>query len=107
MVWCHRRQGHVGFGMLAAQAVRDLTLPTPPAGRGACWVGLEATAMRAVRRYLLDEHGMDRQQLYTQGYWKLGHDPAPHSRGGAGFIGPPGMVMRETAAARLLTPNLR
>ena len=27
MVWCHRRQGHVGFGMLAAQAVRDLTLP--------------------------------------------------------------------------------
>jgi NADPH-dependent ferric siderophore reductase len=68
-VWCHRHQSHAGFGMLAAQAVRDLPLP---AGRGACWVGLEATAMRAVRRYLLDEHGMDREQLHTRGYWKLG-----------------------------------
>jgi len=81
-VWCHRREGHAGFGMLAAQAVRDLTLP---AGRGACWVGLEATAMRAVRRHLLDERGMDRQQLYTRGYWKLGaadhpdHDHLPES----------------------------
>jgi hypothetical protein len=26
----------------------------------------------AVRRHLLDERGMDRQQLYTRGYWKLG-----------------------------------
>jgi NADPH-dependent ferric siderophore reductase len=68
-VWCHRREGQAGFGMLAAEAVRDLALP---AGRGACWVGLEATAMRAVRRHLLDEHGMDRQQLHTRGYWKLG-----------------------------------
>jgi vanillate/3-O-methylgallate O-demethylase len=32
---------------------------------------------------------------------RLTHEVAP------GFIGPPGMVMRETAAARLLTPNLR
>jgi NADPH-dependent ferric siderophore reductase len=69
MVWCHRREDHAGFGMLAAQAVRDLTLP---GGSGACWVGLEATAMRAVRRRLLDERGMERQQLYTRGYWKLG-----------------------------------
>jgi NADPH-dependent ferric siderophore reductase len=68
-VWCHRDDGHAGFGMQAAQAVRDLALP---GGRGACWVGLEATAMRAVRQHLLGERGMDRQQLYTRGYWKLG-----------------------------------
>jgi NADPH-dependent ferric siderophore reductase len=68
-VWCYRGEGHDGFGMTAAQAVRDLALPE---GRGACWVGLEATAMRAVRRHLLGERGLDRDQLYTRGYWKLG-----------------------------------
>ncbi len=68
-VWCHRGKRSNGYGMLAAQAVRDVTLP---AGCGACWVGLEATAMRAVRGHLLGERGLDRQQLYTQGYWKLG-----------------------------------
>jgi len=68
-VWCHRGEGLDGFGMAAAQAVRDLALPE---GRGACWVGLEATAMRAVRRHLLGERGLDRDQLYTRGYWKLG-----------------------------------
>jgi NADPH-dependent ferric siderophore reductase len=66
-VWCHR--GEDQAGMLAAQAVRDLTFPD---GRGACWVGLEATAMRAVRRHLLGERGLDREQVYTRGYWKLG-----------------------------------
>jgi NADPH-dependent ferric siderophore reductase len=55
--------------MQAARAVRDLTLP---GGRGACWVGLEAAAMRAVRRHLLGVRGLDREQVYTRGYWKLG-----------------------------------
>ncbi len=73
-VWRHRRELNAGFGLLAAEAVRDLALP---GGRGACWVGLEATAMRAVRRHLLDERGMDRQQLYTRGYWKLGVEDHP------------------------------
>ncbi len=68
-VWCHRDEAHAGFGMLAAQAVRDLALPD---GRGACWVGLEAAAMRTVRRHLLGERGLDRDQLHTRGYWKLG-----------------------------------
>lgn len=68
-VWCHRNGGSAGFGTLAAEAVRDLTFP---AGRGACWVGLEATAMRTVRRHLLGERGLDRPQVYTRGYWKLG-----------------------------------
>jgi NADPH-dependent ferric siderophore reductase len=65
--WCY--QNGDGPGLLAAQAVRDLALPT---GRGAVWVGLEAGAMRAVRRYLIGERGLDRDQLYTRGYWKLG-----------------------------------
>ncbi len=73
-VWCHRGETHAGFGAAATQAVRDLTLPE---GRGACWVGLEATAMRTVRRYLLGERGLDREQLYTRGYWKLGEADHP------------------------------
>ncbi|MDQ2812426.1 MAG: siderophore-interacting protein [Actinomycetota bacterium] len=68
-VWCHRDEAHAGYGMLAAEAVRDLALP---GGRGACWVGLEAAAMRTVRRHLLGERGLDRDQLHTRGYWKLG-----------------------------------
>jgi NADPH-dependent ferric siderophore reductase len=55
--------------MLAAQAVRELDLP---GGHGASWIGLEASAMRTVRRHLLGERGLDRDQLYTRGYWKIG-----------------------------------
>jgi NADPH-dependent ferric siderophore reductase len=71
-VWCHR--GADPAGIPAAQAVRDLALP---AARGACWVGLEASAMRTVRRHLLGERGLDREQLYTRGYWKLGVSDHP------------------------------
>ena len=45
---------------------------TLPGGRGAGWIGLEASAMRTVRRHLLGERGLDRDQLYTRGYWKIG-----------------------------------
>lgn len=65
---------HAGYGQAAAQAVRDLDLP---GGRGACWVGLEASAMRTVRRYLIDERGLGKDQLYTRGYWKLGVSDHP------------------------------
>jgi NADPH-dependent ferric siderophore reductase len=83
-VWCHRDEDHAGFGMLAAQAVQDLALPGGPlpdgplsGGQGAAWIGLEATAMRTVRRHLLGERGLDREQLYTRGYWKLGVSDHP------------------------------
>lgn len=68
-VWCHRGADHAGPGTLAAQAVQELDLPS---GRGAGWIGLEAAAMRTVRRHLLGERGLDRDQLYTRGYWKIG-----------------------------------
>jgi NADPH-dependent ferric siderophore reductase len=67
--WCHRGEDRSGPGTLAARAVQDLTLPD---GRGAAWIGLEASAMRTVRRHLLGQRGLDREQLYTRGYWKIG-----------------------------------
>jgi len=73
-MWCPREGTSAGYGALAAQAVRDLPLP---AGRGAVWVGLEASAMRTVRRHLLGERGLTREQLYTRGYWKLGEADHP------------------------------
>jgi NADPH-dependent ferric siderophore reductase len=76
-VWCHRDSGHAGFGTLAAQAVRELALPVGSAGRGMCWVGLEASAMRVVRRHLLGDRGLEREQVYTRGYWKLGEADHP------------------------------
>jgi NADPH-dependent ferric siderophore reductase len=69
VTWCHRGENHAGPGTLAAQAVQDLELP---GGRGAAWIGLEASAMRTVRRHLLGQRGLDREQLYTRGYWKIG-----------------------------------
>jgi NADPH-dependent ferric siderophore reductase len=68
VTWLYRGSG-VPAGMLAAAAVRDADLP---AGRGAFWAGLEAGAMRAVRRHLLDGRGAGREQLYTRAYWKRG-----------------------------------
>jgi NADPH-dependent ferric siderophore reductase len=67
--WCHRGADRTAPGTLVARAVQDMPLP---AGRGACWIGLEASAMRTVRRHLLGERGLDREQLYTRGYWKIG-----------------------------------
>ncbi len=69
VTWCHRGADRGVPGTLAAQAVRDMDLP---GGRGAAWIGLEASAMRTVRRHLLGERGLDREQLYTRGYWKIG-----------------------------------
>jgi NADPH-dependent ferric siderophore reductase len=69
VTWRHRGADLTGPGTLTAQAVRELDLP---GGRGAGWIGLEASAMRTVRRHLLGERGLDREQLYTRGYWKIG-----------------------------------
>ncbi len=56
-------------GRLAATA---LTHASSLPGAGRYWVGLEATAMREVRRHLLGERRADRDALHTRGYWKYG-----------------------------------
>ncbi len=65
--WRHPSGGAAGAA--AAEAVETLALPSG-AGRG--WVGLEATAMRRVRRHLLGGRGLDRAALHTRAYWKDG-----------------------------------
>ncbi|MCK9874247.1 siderophore-interacting protein [Frankia sp. Ag45/Mut15] len=43
-----------------------------PSGVAAGWVASEAGEVRAIRRLLLDELGVDRTQLHAAAYWKRG-----------------------------------
>ncbi|MCM3924575.1 siderophore-interacting protein, partial [Frankia sp. AiPs1] len=54
-------------GELLAESVAAASLP---AGTAA-WVAGEASAVRRIRRQLLDS-GLDRGQVSTRGYWRLG-----------------------------------
>ncbi|MGA2009838.1 MAG: siderophore-interacting protein [Solirubrobacteraceae bacterium] len=67
VTWIHRRAGAGEDASLQAAAVRRLFLP---AGRGQAFVHGEATAVRLVRRHLL-ERGLPIDALSATGYWKL------------------------------------
>ncbi len=43
-----------------------------PEGNGRVWISCEAGVMRNIRRHLLNDRGMDRAHVHTQGYWKYG-----------------------------------
>lgn len=42
--------------------------PTP----GLVWIAAEASCIRAARRHLLTERGLDRHHVVTRGYWRAG-----------------------------------
>ena len=67
--WIHRREGETPGRALAA-AMREAELPE--GGDGRIWVGCEASAMREIRLHFIEERGLDRSILRTQGYWKAG-----------------------------------
>ncbi|HWL84823.1 MAG TPA: SIP domain-containing protein [Polyangiaceae bacterium] len=54
---------------LLEQAVRALAVP---AGEGYVWAAGESTAIRAVRRYLVDECKIDKSRIRAASYWKHG-----------------------------------
>jgi NADPH-dependent ferric siderophore reductase len=66
--WLHRTGGPGEDPDLQLQAVRALQLPD---GRGQAFVHGEAEAVLRVRRHLLQERGIDRDDLSATGYWKL------------------------------------
>ena len=65
--WLHR--GGCAPGEKLESAVRAAKLPE---GNGRAWVACEAGVMRNLRRHLLNERGMSRPAISTQGYWKVG-----------------------------------
>ncbi|GAA4422151.1 siderophore-interacting protein [Actinokineospora soli] len=62
-----RHAGERGDAVIAA-----LT-EDPPVDAGFAWVCGEAGMVAKVRRHLLQECGLHRQQVLYSGYWKLGH----------------------------------
>jgi NADPH-dependent ferric siderophore reductase len=68
VTWLHRDTDALPGGALVT-ALRQVEIPQ---GDGRIWVSCEATFMREVRKHLLDERGLDRSMLRTQGYWKRG-----------------------------------
>lgn len=49
-------------------------------GQASAWVACELSQMRAMRTYLRDERGLDRDALYISSYWKRGLDEDAHKR---------------------------
>ena len=72
IVWLHR--GQKVPGELLEDAIRAVALLDP---EDRVFVACEASAMRGIRRCLLDERHLGRHQIYTHGYWK--HGTANHS----------------------------
>ena len=68
VTWLHQHE-EAEAGAALEQAVRDFEAP---AGDGRVWVGCEADVMRSIRKHLLFEHGFERSQIHTHGYWKKG-----------------------------------
>ncbi|MFC5288332.1 siderophore-interacting protein [Actinokineospora guangxiensis] len=62
-----RLHGERGDAVIAALA------DDPPLEPGFAWVCGEAGMVAKVRRHLLHETGLHRQQILFSGYWKLGH----------------------------------
>lgn len=49
-----------------------------PEGEVFCWAGGEASAMRDVRRHLLFERRLPRENLSISGHWKNGESNFDH-----------------------------
>jgi NADPH-dependent ferric siderophore reductase len=69
--WLYR--GGTAPGEALERALRAADLP---AGDGRVFVAAEAAAVRRIRRHLLVERALGKEQIYTRGYWTAGDDPA-------------------------------
>lgn len=73
LTWLHRAPTGAAPGALLQNMAQTLAL-TPDAQ---WFVACEATAMRAIKSALLTERGLNREQLISRGYWKLGATDHP------------------------------
>jgi NADPH-dependent ferric siderophore reductase len=69
ITWMHRGPDPAQADVALEAAIRATQLP---AGNGRVYVGCEASAMRRIRRHLLQERGLDPATIVTRGYWRLG-----------------------------------
>jgi NADPH-dependent ferric siderophore reductase len=73
IIWAHRIGRAPGVAMVGALATADW-----PEGDVFCWAGGEASAMRDVRRHLLFERQLPRENLSMSGHWKAGESNFDH-----------------------------
>lgn len=66
--WLHRGEVPPGRSELLVDAVRGARFP---AGSVFAWLAGEAGAVRALRRHLVGERGVDKRSIDFSGYWRL------------------------------------
>jgi NADPH-dependent ferric siderophore reductase len=69
MHWLHRKGAAAGNHLLLQRALTELALPP---GEGYAWVAAEASAAKALRRYLVDQRGLPKDRVKAAAYWKRG-----------------------------------
>ncbi|MCI0382875.1 siderophore-interacting protein [Streptomyces sp. CNQ085] len=57
---------------VVVDAVREAVLPEEAWGGAYAWLAGEAAAVRALRRHLVSERGLDRGRVAFSGYWRMG-----------------------------------
>jgi NADPH-dependent ferric siderophore reductase len=66
--WLHRGGMTPGHSSVLLDAVRAAELPD---GVPFAWIAGEASTVRALRRHLVGERGLDKKQIAFTGYWRL------------------------------------
>ena len=69
MHWLHRAGAEPGNHLLLQRALTELVMPP---GEGYAWVAAEASAAKALRRYLVDRRGLPKDRVKAAAYWKQG-----------------------------------
>lgn len=72
VTWLHRGPAEAGTTTLLADAVRAASFGAPGGGPGWVWAGAEAMAVRAIRRHVVNDRGLDRTSFAMTGYWRHG-----------------------------------
>jgi len=68
VTWVHREDAPYGQRLVDAVLAANL-----PAGDVECFLHGNAEMVRPLRRYLLGERGLPRENLSASGYWRAGH----------------------------------
>jgi NADPH-dependent ferric siderophore reductase/SAM-dependent methyltransferase len=66
--WLHRGEVPAGHSDILVEAVRNARFPV---GSMFAWLAGESGAVRALRRHLVDERGIDKRSIDFAGYWRL------------------------------------
>ncbi|GGC75147.1 siderophore-interacting protein [Undibacterium terreum] len=69
LIWLDQSTSSADTSDLFVSALKDLELP---AGDGYAWVAAELNSAQTVRKYLLQERGLDKHQVHAASYWRNG-----------------------------------